>query len=36
MNPKLIKDVPQEVTAQLIPKTLFGEKYVALIPPTPS
>ncbi|MEO6605976.1 MAG: MCE family protein [Aeromicrobium sp.] len=33
MNPKLIKDVPKEVTAQLIPKTLFGEKYVALIPP---
>ncbi len=34
MNPKLIKDVPKDVTAQLIPKTLFGEKYVALIPPT--
>ncbi len=34
MNPKLIKDVPKGVTAQLIPKTLFGEKYVALIPPT--
>lgn len=33
MNPKLIKDVPKGVTAQLIPKTLFGEKYVALIPP---
>lgn len=33
MNPKFIKDVPQGVTAQLIPKTLFGEKYVALIPP---
>ncbi len=34
MNPKLINDVPKGVTAQLIPKTLFGEKYVALIPPT--
>lgn len=34
MNPKYIKDVPRGVTAQLIPKTLFGEKYVALIPPT--
>lgn len=34
MNPDLIKDVPRGVTAQLIPKTLFGEKYVALIPPT--
>lgn len=33
MNPKFIKDVPKDVTAQLIPKTLFGEKYVALIPP---
>ena len=33
MNPKLIGDVPQGVTGQLIPKTLFGEKYVALIPP---
>ncbi|MEV7397476.1 MCE family protein [Aeromicrobium sp. NPDC092404] len=33
MNPKFIKDVPKGVTAQLIPKTLFGEKYVALIPP---
>ncbi len=33
MNPKFIKDVPQGVTAQLIPKTLFGEKYVSLIPP---
>ena len=33
MNPDLIKDVPAGVTAQLIPKTLFGEKYVALIPP---
>jgi phospholipid/cholesterol/gamma-HCH transport system substrate-binding protein len=34
MNPKLIRDVPKDVTAQLVPKTLFGEKYVALIPPT--
>lgn len=34
MKPELIGDIPQGVTAQLIPKTLFGEKYVALIPPT--
>lgn len=34
MSPKYIKDVPKGVTAQLIPKTLFGEKYVALIPPS--
>src|SRR5215217_1380958 len=33
INPKFTKDIPQGVTAQLIPKTLFGEKYVALIPP---
>ena len=33
MNPTMIGDVPKGVTAQLIPKTLFGEKYVALIPP---
>jgi phospholipid/cholesterol/gamma-HCH transport system substrate-binding protein len=33
MNPKLIQNVPKNVTAQLVPKTLFGEKYVALIPP---
>lgn len=34
MNPRLIGSVPKNVTAQLVPKTLFGEKYVALIPPT--
>lgn len=33
INPKLIKDIPKGVTAQLVPKTLFGEKYVALLPP---
>ncbi len=34
MNPQLIGSVPKGVTAQLVPKTLFGEKYVALIPPS--
>ena len=34
MNPDLIGSVPKDVTAQLVPKTLFGEKYVALIPPS--
>ena len=34
MNPRLIDNVPKDVSAQLIPKTLFGEKYVALIPPS--
>jgi phospholipid/cholesterol/gamma-HCH transport system substrate-binding protein len=33
MDPDLIDEVPAGVTAQLVPKTLFGEKYVALIPP---
>jgi virulence factor Mce-like protein len=32
MKPDLIDEVPRDVTAQIIPKTLFGEKYVALIP----
>ena len=32
MNPKLIDEVPADVTAQIVPKTLFGEKYVSLIP----
>ncbi len=35
MNPKLIGNVPRDVSAQLVPKTLFGEKYVALIPSAP-
>ncbi|MFP5069797.1 MCE family protein [Pseudonocardia nantongensis] len=33
MNPDLIDQVPQNVSAQLLPKTLFGEKFVSLIPP---
>ncbi|MEH3032752.1 MAG: MCE family protein [Aeromicrobium erythreum] len=33
MDPKLIDKVPQGVSAQIIPKTLFGEKYIALIAP---
>lgn len=34
MKPALLKDVPAGVSAQIIPKTLFGEKYVSLIPPS--
>jgi len=34
MKPDLLGDVPDGVTAQIVPKTLFGEKYVSLIPPT--
>ena len=33
MNPRLISSVPKGVSALLVPKTLFGENYVALIPP---
>ncbi len=32
MNPQLIERVPRDVRAEIIPKTLFGEKYVNLIP----
>src|SRR5487761_2800807 len=30
LNPKYIKDIPQNVHAELIPKTVFGEKYINL------
>lgn len=33
MQPGALKDVPANVTAQMLPTTLFGERYVALIPP---
>lgn len=33
LQPGALKDVPQNVTAQMLPTTLFGERYVALIPP---
>lgn len=32
MKPDLIEQVPADVTAEIVPKTLFGEKYIALIP----
>ena len=32
MKPDLIDEVPANVQAQIVPKTLFGEKYIALIP----
>ncbi len=35
MKPELIDNVPADVTAQIVPKTLFGEKYVSLIPSNP-
>lgn len=33
MNPDLIDQIPANVSAQLLPKTLFGEKFVSLVPP---
>lgn len=33
MKPDAIDSVPRGVTAQIVPKTLFGEKYVQLLPP---
>ena len=33
MKPDLIDRVPAGVTARIIPKTLFGEKYIDLVPP---
>lgn len=37
MNPATLADVPSDVRAQMLPTTLFGERFVALVPPqTPS
>ena len=33
MKPDMIGRIPAGVTAQILPKTLFGEKYIALIAP---
>lgn len=33
LDPDRAKDVPKDVTAQLLPKTLFGEKQVVLVAP---
>jgi phospholipid/cholesterol/gamma-HCH transport system substrate-binding protein len=33
LKPSMVKDIPTNVTARLIPKTLFGEKYVDLVLP---
>lgn len=33
MKPEMIDDVPAGVSALIVPKTLFGEKYISLIPP---
>jgi phospholipid/cholesterol/gamma-HCH transport system substrate-binding protein len=36
LDPSRLDMVPADVTAQLLPTTLFGERYVALIPPAAS
>ena len=33
LNPSMIKNIPSNVNAQLIPKTVFGEKYINLVIP---
>ncbi len=33
LQPGQLKEVPANVTAQMLPTTLFGERFVALIPP---
>ncbi|GAB3487957.1 MCE family protein [Amycolatopsis cihanbeyliensis] len=33
MDPELIDKVPRNVSARLLPKTLFGERYVSLVEP---
>ena len=36
LDPSRIKDIPSNVEAQILPKTLFGEQYVSLTLPTSS
>ncbi|MEV7728796.1 MCE family protein [Streptomyces sp. NPDC087917] len=33
MDPATLDDVPSDVRAQMLPTTLFGERFVALVPP---
>ncbi len=33
IDPSMIHLIPADVTARLLPKTLFGEKFVSLVPP---
>jgi virulence factor Mce-like protein len=34
IDPQYLKQIPANVTARLLPKTLFGERYVSLVPPS--
>ncbi|MGW3123733.1 MCE family protein [Streptomyces sp. NPDC001107] len=36
LKPEYAADIPSDVRARLLPKTLFGEKYVDLVPPARS
>jgi len=36
LSPGRVKDIPNDVTAQILPKTLFGEQYVSLSIPANS
>jgi virulence factor Mce-like protein len=33
LNPRYLDEIPADVTARLLPKTLFGERFVSLVPP---
>lgn len=33
LRPGVLRDIPSDVRAQMLPTTLFGERYVALVPP---
>ena len=33
IDPEHLADIPADVTARLLPKTLFGERFVSLVPP---
>ncbi|MFL4908969.1 MCE family protein [Streptomyces sp. MMS24-I2-30] len=34
LRPGALADIPSDVSAQMLPTTLFGERFVALVPPT--
>jgi len=33
LKPEMVSEIPADVSARLLPKTLFGERYVDLVPP---
>src|SRR3954447_22952331 len=34
INPRYLPEIPDNVSARLLPKTLFGERFVSLVPPS--